>query len=55
MLERPEKHLRGRLRYAAQRVDQDAVFVAQRLNHQVIEGADEKRAKRFFADAPSRR
>lgn len=27
------------------------VYVAQRLNHQVIEGADEKRAKRFFADA----
>lgn len=27
------------------------VFVAQRLNRQSIEDADEKRAKRFFADA----
>ena len=27
------------------------VYVAQRLNRQVIEGANEKRAKRFFADA----
>lgn len=27
------------------------VFVAQRLNRQAIEDADEKRAKRFFADA----
>lgn len=27
------------------------VFVAQRLNRQLIEEADEKRAKRFFADA----
>ncbi len=27
------------------------VYVAQRLNRQTIEGADEKRAKRFFADA----
>ena len=27
------------------------VFVAQRLNKQVLEEADEKRAKRFFADA----
>ena len=27
------------------------MFVAQRLNRQSIEDADEKRAKRFFADA----
>ena len=27
------------------------VFVAQRLNRQTLEAADEKRAKRFFADA----
>lgn len=27
------------------------VFVAQRLNRQILEAADEKRAKRFFADA----
>ena len=27
------------------------VFVAQRLNRQMLEAADEKRAKRFFADA----
>lgn len=27
------------------------VFVAQRLNRRLIEDADEKRAKRFFADA----
>ncbi len=27
------------------------VFVAQRLNRQMLEGANEKRAKRFFADA----
>ena len=27
------------------------VFVAQRLNQQMLEGANEKRAKRFFADA----